>query len=108
MKSLSKKILMLALVMTVVGVAGWFGRKAYKKVTEYKLVARAGQYVKAKDYPNAGLCLRRALQINPFSVRANRAVAELLEAEGAPFGLSLGWRIRTAQLEPNNPTNRLA
>src|SRR5579862_284127 len=105
MKSLTKSILVLLLAMAVVGIAGWFGRKAYKRLSENRLVAQSRRYSATNDFSNAELCLRRALQINPFSVSANRAVADLLETKGSPFCLE--WRKRVVQLEPGNPTNSL-
>jgi len=89
-----------------VAAAGWFGRKAYKRHSEHRLIAQAAEYVAKKDLRNAGLCLRRALQINPSSAKASAMMAELLDNAGSPA--ALGWRIRTAQLEPNDPEHRLA
>lgn len=105
MKSLTKSILVLLLAMAVIGIAGWFGRKAYRRFSENRLVAQARRYSATNDLANSELCLRRALQINPFSLSANRAVADLLEAKGSPFCLE--WRKRVVQLEPGNPTNSL-
>ena len=49
MKSIAKKILIFLAVMAVVAVAGWFGRKAYKKAQEHSLIAQAKQYFDKKD-----------------------------------------------------------
>jgi predicted Zn-dependent protease len=106
MKNLTKSILMLLLAMVVVGTAGWFGRKFYRHVVGGRLVAQARGYMTRKDFPNAELCLHRALQINPVSTAANEAVADLFEERGSR--LSLEWRKRVVQLQPTNPTNRLA
>lgn len=104
MKSLTQKIVVLLVSMIVIGAAGWFGRKAYNKITGRRLLVQAQHFLASKDLPNAQLCLRRALQINPFSVAANRAVADMLEAQGSPSCLE--WRKRVVQLDPSNPTNR--
>ena len=56
MNSLTKKLLIFALVMTALGAAGWFGRKAYKSATERRLVAQSNQYLEKKDARNAVLC----------------------------------------------------
>jgi len=104
MNAFSKQIVIFVVVMSAVAGAGWFGRKAYKRVTERKLVAEASHYLKTNDFRNAELCLRRAMQINPMSVRVAQATAEMLEAAGVPAALE--WRIRVAQLQPANITNR--
>jgi predicted Zn-dependent protease len=93
-------------VMAVVAFAGWFGRKAYKKATEHRLIAEANKYLEKQDFRNAGLCLQRALQINPLNVEINKLTADMLEEAGAPGALS--WRIRTAQLQTNNVEYRFA
>lgn len=106
MHSLAKKALLFVLVMAAVAVAGGFGRKAYKKHGEHRLVAQAAQYLEKKDLRNAGLCLQRALQINPMSLKASEMMADMLDSVGIP--VALGWRIRTAQLEPDNMQHRFA
>jgi predicted Zn-dependent protease len=105
MNSLTKKFLIFVLVMGAVAATGWFGRKAYKRSTERRLVTQAGQYLKTNDLRDAELCLRRALQVNPLSLPAARMVADMLETAGKPS--ALGWRIRAAQLQPGNVTYRL-
>ena len=104
MNGLLRKVLLFVLVMAVVAGAGWFGRKAYKKHRERSLVAEARASMEKKDFRTAWLCLQRALQINALSVPASAAMADLLETAGLPA--ALGWRIRTAQLEPANMKRR--
>ena len=106
MNSFLKKTLIFTLVMVAVLAAGWFGRKAYKKTAEHRLVADAGQYLEKRDFRNAGLCLQRALQINPLSLPASQLTGDMLEAVGAPAALS--WRIRSAQLDPKDVQLRFA
>src|SRR5208337_3510057 len=106
MSSIIRKALIFVAVMAVVACAGWFGRKAYKKAAERRLVAEARVCLEKKDYRNAALSLQRARQINPMSVQASKLTADMLEAGGLPAALS--WRIRTAQLETNNMEHRLA
>lgn len=106
MNNLTRKALIFALAMVVVAATGWFGRKAYKKYTEKRLLAQANQYFEKRDLRNAALCLQRTLQINPMSVGASDQMARMMEAVGAPSALS--WRIRAAQLEPHKTERRLA
>src|SRR5208282_2342669 len=106
MNSVVRKILIFVLVMGVVGAGGWYGRKAYKRATERRAIAEASRCLAKKDGRNAVLCLQRALQVNPISLPAGEMMADMLESAGLPA--ALGWRIRNAQLEPVNMTNRLA
>ena len=106
MNGLVKKMLVFLLVMALVAAGGWYGRKAYKKATERRAIAEAGRCLKKKDGRNAVLCLQRALQVNPISLPAGEMMADMLESGGLPA--ALGWRIRNAQLQPGNATNRLA
>jgi predicted Zn-dependent protease len=104
MKSLLQKALIFVAVMALVAAAGWFGRKAYKRSEERRLIAQAREYEAKKDWRNTNLCLDRVLQIDPLSLEACRMIADLLEAAGKPAALS--WRIQLAKLEPDNITNR--
>ena len=106
MNGFIRKTLIFIAVMAVVAFAGWFGRKAYKKATEHRLIAEANKYLEKQDFRNAGLCLQRALQINPLNIEINKLTADMLEEAGAPGALS--WRIRTAQLQTNNVEYRFA
>lgn len=106
MNSLVKKMLVFVLVMALVAAGGWFGRKAYKKATERRAIAEAKSCLEKKDGRNAVLCLQRALQVNPISLPAGEMMADMLESAGLPA--ALGWRVRNAQLQPNNMSNRLA
>ena len=92
--------------MAVVALAGWFGRKAYKRATEHRLVTEASHYLEKQDFRNAGLCLQRALQVNPMSVKVSELTADMLEEAGVPAALS--WRIRTVQLQTNKVEYRFA
>src|SRR5262245_31483771 len=106
MEGLTRKIVIFFAVMIVVGAGGWFGRKAYKKATENRLITKARNYMEAGDGRAAGLLLQRAMQVNPLSDRAASLIADLLEGQGAPAALS--WRLRAAQLKESNPEYRLA
>lgn len=99
MNAFIRKTLIVVAVLTMVGLGGWLGRKAYQKATEHRLVTAADQYMKQHDFKNAGLCLRRAMSINPYNVTANKLTADLLDEGGSPQALS--WRIRTVQLATN-------
>src|SRR5215472_15201859 len=106
MNNLMRKMLIFLLAMAMVAAGGWFGRKAYKRVTERRLIAQARQYMAKKDWRNTGLSLQRALQVNPNSADASELLADLLETQGVPA--ELGWRSRAVQLVPTKPEYRLA
>lgn len=101
MSAFAKKAVICVLVIASVMGAGWFGRKAYKKATERRLLAEAQQYLEKKDTANASLCLRRLLQINPLNVRGNSLVADMLEESGAPAA-ALNWRSQAVRLNSND------
>lgn len=105
MNAFVRKTVIVIVVMALVALAGWAGGKAYRRVTSHRLIADAGRYLEQKDYKQAGLCLRQALEINSFNVTANKLMADLLQEVGSPA--ALGWRIRTAQLQTNNVDYRL-
>ena len=104
MKSFTNKILIFAAVMAALVGAGSFGRKAYKKTMERRLVFQAREYLTKKDFHNASLSLQRALELNPVGASANDAMSDLLETAGAPAALN--WRIRAANLDPKNASKR--
>jgi predicted Zn-dependent protease len=106
MTSQSRKLITILLLMIVIAVSAWFGRKAYRKVVERRMVTQAARAMETHDFKRAGLCLQRALQVNPLSPRVSGLIADLLDNSGSPAALS--WRIRTAQLVPNAVEYRLA
>ncbi|HLH56762.1 MAG TPA: hypothetical protein VKY92_24465 [Verrucomicrobiae bacterium] len=104
MNGILRKLTIFAVAMGLVAAGGWFGRKAYKRAVETRMVTQARCFAATNDFHNAELCIRRALQVNPESVPAIRMVADILEASGQPA--SVGWRVRVAQLQDHNVTNR--
>jgi predicted Zn-dependent protease len=106
MSGAGKKVSLLLLTMFLVAVAGWFGRKAYKQISERKLLSQAANFLEMKDLTNASLCLQRALQLNPSSSRASELTADALEALGS--SAALNWRMHTFQLQSNNIEYRFA
>ena len=105
MNAFTRKTLIFVAVMLAIACAGFLGRRIYQKTTEHRLAAQATQYLQKQDLRNASLCLQRALQINPYDVRVNQLMADMLEQDGSTMALS--WRIRTAELQTNNMEYRL-
>jgi Flp pilus assembly protein TadD len=106
MSGIARKALIFITVMTVVATAGWFGRKAYKKAAEHRLLAQASQYMQKKDLRNTALCLQRAWQVNPLSPAVANSMGDMLESAGIPA--ALGWRVRAAELNPKDVQLRFA
>lgn len=104
MNKMIKKLLIVLLGLVAVAAAAGYGRKAYRGAMERRLVSEANYHLQTNDLKAAELCLAGALRANPMSLPATRMVAELLDRAGSPSVLS--WRIRVAQLEPDNVTNR--
>ena len=106
MNTFIRKTLIVVVVMVVVALAGWAGRKAYLRATMHRLLSEAGQYLEKQDLKDASLCLQQALSVNSADVTANKLMADMLEEAGSPA--ALGWSIRTAQLQTNNVEYRFA
>lgn len=105
MNLFSKRCLLLFAALGLVVVASMHGWRAYKRAKARRFVALATQWLEAKDFPETARDLHAAVQADPCNVDAARLTAQLLEITGSPA--AIGWRIRTAQLEPANMTNRL-
>lgn len=105
MNRLLKKLLITGIVLSIVVVAGYFTRKAFKRSRVQSLVSQADNYLAEKDWRNAQLCLQRALELIPGNLDATRAMAELLEDVGAPNAVD--WRAKAAELQPDNAALRL-
>ncbi len=105
MTGLPRKIIICLLVVVVLGGGGWYGRKAWKVLTERRLIAQAKTSFEKQDARNAAFCLQRVLQVNPRSAAALRLMAEMLEDMDPRAALS--WRGRLIEVEPDNVTNRL-
>lgn len=104
MKRFMYKSVIMVATMSALATAGWFGRKHYQKIQESRCLEDAADSLAKKDFQNAALCLRQALQLNPRSIEAVTATAEMLEMEGAPGAVE--WRIRAAQLQPGDTEAR--
>ena len=51
------------------------------------------------------LCLRRAIQVNPYGVDAHKMMADMLDTLESPAALD--WRESVVKMQPGNVTNRL-
>ncbi len=101
-----KKLLWITFGIVVAGaVAVLVGPYAYRHWRQEHLIRLADDSLKTGDRTNAALCLRRAVQCNPFDVRALRMYAVLAEQAASPN--ALWWRRRVVELEPRVQQNRI-
>ncbi len=101
-----RKLFIILLCCTVVGVAGYAGHRSYKVWKQKHLLAMARQFYAKGDAKSAQLSLRQALSVNPMNVEANRLAAEV--AQAARSSEALIWRSRVVELNPKSTDDRLA
>jgi hypothetical protein len=103
-----KRRIRLALValslLVLVGAGIWFGRPAYRKWEQRRLVAQARTFLAKGDYRNVSLSAREVLALNPSNLVACQLMAGLAELAGSPA--LLDWNRRIAEISPT-PENRL-
>src|SRR5262245_6580381 len=85
--------------------AGLLSITGYKHWRQQHLTNQAAQLLSRGDTTNAILCLRRAIQCNPFDVEACRMFASLAEQAGSRN--AIWWRHRVVELEPSRLQNRI-
>jgi Tfp pilus assembly protein PilF len=106
---LSRAGLALLLIGLILAAGLWsaqrYGRPAYRRYRENRSLQQATNFLAKKDFRNASISARQALQRNPRNPRAWRILAELAEMAGAPQALDL--RRRMVELEPT-VENKLA
>ncbi len=105
MRGWYRNILVVGLVVVALATLAISGRKLLKASAERRLILQAIAHLEKKDLRSASLCLRHALQVNYGSIRATRLMADAVDEVDPRAALS--WRVRMAELEPNNVTNRL-
>ena len=72
------------LVLAALGAVGW---RQFKEFRKARMVERAREFIEKKQYDQAMLSVRRALQLNPRDIAANRIILELTEASGSKEAL---------------------
>jgi tetratricopeptide (TPR) repeat protein len=87
-------------------IAFWFwGRPAYRRHKEARLIEQAKSFMARGDYRNASLSARQTLQVNPDNLQACFIVAELAERSHSPHALD--WRRRIVELAPTTENKLL-
>jgi predicted Zn-dependent protease len=87
-------------------VAIWGGLHLFHQWQERHLIRRAAAFLSGGDVRAASLSARRALQLNPESADAARALAEI--GEKAADGTELSWRRKVFELQPGSVDDGLA
>lgn len=100
-----KRWLIVGAALAMLAVAGFFGFQKFRSVQERRVIGRAQAFLDQNDAAQAVVSLRRALQINPRDIAANRLMAELAEKSGSRQAIF--WRRTVTDLEPSL-ANRLA
>jgi Flp pilus assembly protein TadD len=101
-----RKLLWISFGIVVAGAgAVLVGPYAYRHWRQQHLIHLAADALKKGDRANAALSLRRAVQCNPFDVRAIRMYAALAEQSASPN--AIWWRRRVVELEPKVLQNRI-
>lgn len=83
-------------------VGGW---AIYKKARQATVLTRAREFLEKKDYPQAAMSARRALDMEPGNAEAMNLLARAAEASGARDTVQL--QRAAAELQPNVPENYL-
>ncbi len=90
-------------LLALAGAAGWQG---YLRIQRERTVRKARMFLGARAFQDSTYWLKRALDLNPRSIEANRIAAELGEISGSP--LALTWWRRVTELQPGVPENYFA
>jgi Tfp pilus assembly protein PilF len=104
-RRLRRSLIALAVLVTL-GLLGFAVFESYRRVRRERIISRARTFLEKQDSGQAALSLRRALQVNPRDVEANRMMAVLAEKSGAKQAIY--WRRAVAEFEPGMLNNHLA
>lgn len=93
----------LAVILAALGFA-FAVHPAYQHYRETRAVRRAQSFLQHGDFPNASLCARQALRLNPSNLAACQLMAQLAGIAHSPQ--LVNWEQRVAALSPT-PENQL-
>lgn len=86
----------------LIGFGGWYGLRVVRK---QHAMAASREFADKKEYLQAALSARRALQISPSDLDANRLMAEMAEAMQTKEAVA--WREKVAEMQPGVAQNYL-
>lgn len=80
--------------------------RGYGELRKRNLAQQVQQFVDRAEYGSAVLVARRLLELDPDSIAATRAMADMADAAGRAE--AVGWRQRIVQLQPGVAANQIA
>ena len=98
--------LLRVLILALLGVAGAVGWRQFREIRKQRMVERARALIEQKDYPQAMLSARRALELNPKDVAVVHMMIGL--AESVQTKEELYWHRTLSEMEPDVPANNIA
>lgn len=102
---MSKRLILLAMLLGL-GVAGfWLGRPAYRQWKQDRLMAVAREAMGRGDLREAALAARQTLKVNPGNLEACRLMAQITDSLRLPAALN--WWQRVVELAPDSLSDRL-
>lgn len=93
-------------VAAIVAGLAFASYRGYGELRKRNLAGQVEQFVTRGEFQSAALVARRLLELDPDSIAAARAMADMADASGRPEALS--WRQRVAQLQPGVAANQIA
>lgn len=93
-------------VLAVLGAGGFAGYRATVRWADERNERLAHTFLDQQDYRSAQLLLKQAVQVNPASVRAHRALARFYDQVHSPLALS-SWR-EVVALSPSDDEAKLS
>jgi len=100
-----RKVIVVLLVLGLLAVAAYGGRKGYRIWKTNRAVAQATEAMAKSDYKSALLWLRSALERNRNNLEAVRMMGDFAEVSQSPDAVY--WRTRLVDLQPESVTNRI-
>ncbi len=96
------RALIVVAIVAVIGAAGYYG---WRIVAKQRAIASARKFADKKEYLQAALSAKRALNFNPKDLSANRLMAEM--AEAVQTKEAVAWRKIIAEMQPGVAENYL-
>ena len=100
------KPLVYGLIVVAILGGAWLSRPAYRQWKKQRYLGHAESFLSKSDFKNAALSARQVLALDPAHLRATAIMCEVLARVRSPEVVT--WRQLMADLEPDNPTNRIA
>ena len=96
------RAIILLTVVAFIGFGFWYG---FRVVRKQRAMASAREFADKKEFMQAAISARRALQISPSDLAANRLMAEM--AEALNLKEAVNWRKTVAEMQPGVAQNYL-